>query len=182
MELSRAEELIRLAREAIVSEIKDQKSEYRHLGEKRGVFVTLLKNNKLRGCIGFPKPIFPLEKAVFEAARAAGFRDPRFPPVSEKELDKICIELSVLTKPEKIKTIDQIIVGESGLIVSNKGCSGLLLPQVAVEHEWDRQEFLEHTCLKAGLQKSDWEEADIFVFECEVFREESPNGRVERKL
>ena len=143
-----------------------------------GVFVTLHTHpsKELRGCIGFPEPIFPLIKALIEAA-VASTQDPRFPPLEEDELDKILVEVSVLTKPDPIKVKDpkdypkKIRIGKDGLIVRRGIYSGLLLPQVAPEHNLDSKNFLSHTCLKAGLPSDSWMEKgiDIFRFQSLIF-------------
>lgn len=149
----------------------------------RGVFVTIhtYPEGKLRGCIGFPEPQFPLIKALVTAAVSSA-HDPRFPPLKEDELDEIVIEVSVLTKPEKIKISDpkyypkRVKVGKDGLIVKRGFQSGLLLPQVATEYNLDEKDFLTQTCLKAGLSPDAWLEKDveIFKFESLVFSEKKP--------
>lgn len=147
------------------------------LREKRGVFVTLWMEGELRGCIGFPYPVRPLAEAVQEAAVSAAIQDPRFPPVRPEELTRIEIEVSVLTPPRAIEPA-QIQVGVHGLIVSRGNRSGLLLPQVAMEYHWDSQNFLEQTCVKAGLPPDAWKEkAQIQAFEAQVFSE----GDLKRK-
>ncbi len=139
--------------------------------EKRGCFVTLTKAGELRGCIGYPEPELPLTEALVDAAISA-CRDPRFPPLDASELPKLKIEISVLTKPKPIKPED-IKVGRDGLIVRRGFYSGLLLPQVAAEYNWSREEFLNHTCFKAGLHQNAWKdkETQIFAFRAEVFPE-----------
>ena len=137
--------------------------------EKRGVFVTLTKHGQLRGCIGYPEPILPLHQALADAAISAALRDPRFPPVSCQELAEIKIDITVLTKPEKMTVSPEmrpsaITIGTHGLIVKGHGRSGLLLPQVATEWNFDSKEFLEQTCQKAGLPKNSWTEDSVFVF------------------
>ncbi len=141
------------------------------LKEKKGAFVTIKKGGELRGCIGYIKGYLPLHKTVEEVAIEAAFHDPRFPPLSKSEWEEIEIEISVLTPLKKIKNVEEIEVGKHGLYIEAFGNSGLLLPQVAVEYGWDRIEFLEHTCYKAGLPKDAWksEDADIYVFSAEVF-------------
>lgn len=139
--------------------------------EKRGCFVTLTEGGELRGCIGYPEPILPLIEALVDAAISA-CRDPRFPPLDASELPKIKIEISVLTKPRPIKP-EGIKVGRDGLIIRHGYYSGLLLPQVATEYNWSREEFLNHACFKAGLHQDAWkdEETQIFAFQAEVFSE-----------
>ncbi|HUU77810.1 MAG TPA: TIGR00296 family protein [candidate division Zixibacteria bacterium] len=162
------------------------------LREESGVFVTLnkLENNKnksLRGCIGFPLPIYPLAQATIEAAKSAAVGDPRFPTVEIDEMKKIIIEVTILTKPRKLivndskEYLDLIKIGRDGLIIRKGGWSGLLLPQVPVEWKWDVKEFLEHTCNKAGLQKDCWKEKETSIesFSGIIYHEIEPNGKVE---
>lgn len=194
--LVQGRKLITLARDSIVTyfskknprvskEIKDEFS------EKRGIFVTLSKEGKLRGCIGFPEPIYALYEAVINAARSAAFSDPRFPPLDKDEIDRITIEVSVLTAPRLIEVrnpediVKKIKVGKDGLIVRGTFNSGLLLPQVAVDYKWDAKTFLEQTCVKAGLPANTWADFDacrIYKFQSQVFSEKSPNGQVEQLL
>ncbi|HEY5038114.1 MAG TPA: AmmeMemoRadiSam system protein A [bacterium] len=141
------------------------------LREKRGVFVTLWMEGELRGCIGFPFPVKPLAEAVQEAAVSAALQDPRFPPVRMEELSRVEIEISVLTPP-KLTEPSQIQLGVHGLIARRGNRSGLLLPQVAMEYHWDKETFLQQTCVKAGLAPDDWrEKAEISSFEAQVFSE-----------
>lgn len=162
------------------------------LREESGVFVTLnkLENNKnksLRGCIGFPLPIYPLVQATIEAAKSAAVGDPRFPIVVIDEMNKIIVEVTILTKPRKLivndskEYLDLIKIGRDGLIIRKGGWSGLLLPQVPVEWKWDVKEFLEHTCNKAGLQKDCWKEKETSIesFSGIIYHEIEPNGKVE---
>ncbi len=154
-----------------------------------GVFVTLNKPDGLRGCIGFPMPEKKLSRAIVEGAIAAATEDPRFPPVTTKELDDITFEVTVLTPPVEIDVSDpmeyltKIKVGRDGLIVRHSFYSGLLLPQVPGEYGWSVEEFLQHTCHKAGLEKDFWKsgKAKIEKFEGIVFKEETPNGEVVRE-
>jgi len=152
--------------------------------EKQGVFVTLNKFDKLRGCIGFPEPVYPLQRAVIEAARAAAFHDPRFPSVEKDELDDITVEISVLTVPILLEAddykqyLDMVEIGKHGLIIHKGYSSGLLLPQVFTEYECTPKMALEMVCQKAGLGKEDWKSAKLFTFEAIVFKEVEPNGDV----
>lgn len=141
------------------------------LKENRGAFVTLHKKGQLRGCIGYIEGHGPLYKTVEEMAEAAAFRDPRFPPVKEKELTDIEIEISVLTPLKKIQDINEIQVGKHGIYIKRDWFSGLLLPQVATEYGWDRLTFLEHTCQKAGLPPNAWKEkgTEIYIFSADIF-------------
>lgn len=145
--------------------------ETQKLKEKRGAFVTLKRKNQLRGCIGYLQAFKPLSRTIMEMAQAAAFQDPRFPPLAKNELADLDIEISVLTPFRLIKDIEEIEVGKHGLLIERGGYSGLLLPQVATEYRWDRQTFLEHTCLKAGLPKEAWKDTDtkIQVFSAEIF-------------
>ena len=151
-----------------------------------GVFVTLNDPSGLRGCIGYPLPDKKLYNALEDAAIAAATEDPRFPKVSPEELDKITFEVTVLTPPEEIKVDDplkypsKIQVGSDGLIVKFGFSSGLLLPQVPIEYDWNAQEFLEHTCEKAGLPNDIWKNSKtkVLKFQGVIFKEESPNGNV----
>ena len=153
-----------------------------------GVFVTLNHQSNLRGCIGYPLPDKKLYNALFEAAISAATEDPRFPSVAFEELDKITFEVSVLTPPQEIEVLDpqeypsKIKVGRDGLIVKSGFNSGLLLPQVPKEYGWNEEEFLSHTCEKAGLPKEQWKKKDtkILKFEGIVFKEQSPGGSVVR--
>lgn len=141
------------------------------LKENRGAFVTIHKKGQLRGCIGYIEAYKPLHKTIEEMAEAAAFRDPRFPPVSEKELPELDIEISVLTPLRKIKDVNEIEVGKHGIYIKKGWYSGLLLPQVATEYGWDRQTFLEHTCMKAGLPPNAWKDKDteIYIFSADIF-------------
>ncbi len=141
------------------------------LRENRGAFVTIQKKGQVRGCIGYIKAYEPLHKTVEKMAAEAAFRDPRFPPVKEKELSELDIEISVLTPLRKITDVNEIEVGKHGIYIMKGGWSGLLLPQVATEYGWDRQTFLEHTCQKAGLPPNAWKEkdAEIYIFSADIF-------------
>jgi hypothetical protein len=145
---------------------------------KRGVFVTLSKSGSLRGCIGFPNPILPLGDAIREAAVAAAQEDPRFPPVSARELPALRIDITVLTVPELLQVSPEerphaIEIGRHGLIIRGHGTSGLLLPQVPGEYGWDSTAFLDHTCQKAGLPAGCWRNSavEVFTFEGQIFTE-----------
>lgn len=141
------------------------------LRTERGAFVTLHKHGQLRGCIGLIEAVKPLAETVQEMARAAAFRDPRFPPLTPEELPAIDIEISVLTPFRRITDVGEIEVGKHGLMIEKGYNRGLLLPQVATEYKWDRETFLRQTCLKAGLPPEAWKEPDckIFIFSAEIF-------------
>lgn len=140
--------------------------------EKRGAFVTLTEKGELRGCIGFVEPVYPLFQAVIQAAVYAAVKDPRFSPVKPSELNKLKIEISILTRPEPVQVISDIRIGQHGLIIQQNGRSGLLLPQVASEFGWDRETFLKEVCRKAGLPDQAWKKSgSLFKFEALVFGE-----------
>ncbi|MEM2097314.1 MAG: TIGR00296 family protein [Methanothrix sp.] len=183
---------VRLAREALTAYVKRKEiiNPYLHgvFDERRGVFVTLEKNGELRGCIGYPRAVLPLGRAIVDSAINAGTRDPRFPRVRPEELDDITIEVTVLTEPQVIdgdkKTLpERVQIGRHGLIVTRGMCSGLLLPQVATEYGFDSVDFLCQTCLKAGLPVDAWLDDDTVVecFEAQIFSETTPNGDVIEK-
>ena len=161
------------------------------LYEKRGVFVTIetYPGRELRGCIGFPEPVYPLVEATIRASLASAFEDPRFPPLDRAELSKVVFEVSVLTPPQLIKVSkpieypSKIKVGVDGLIVERGLFRGLLLPQVAVEYGWDEEEFLTQCCLKAMLPPDAWLDPNtkVYKFQAEVFEEEAPEGPVKRR-
>jgi len=144
-----------------------------------GVFVTLNNADGLRGCIGFPMPDKKLSNGIIDAAIAAATEDPRFSPVKINELSDIVFEVTVLTPPVEITVTDpmeyleKIKVGRDGLIIRNSFSSGLLLPQVPVEYDWNVEEFLQHTCEKAGLEMDAWknEKVKIEKFEGIVYKE-----------
>lgn len=156
-----------------------------------GVFVTLSnvkeQRKKLRGCIGYPYPTTSLPKAVIECAISSATQDPRFPQVSQAEFAHIIFEISVLTQPTLVEARNlknlqsKIEVGKDGLIVERGPYKGLLLPQVAVEQNWDEEEFLLQCCIKAGLPPDAWlmEDTKIFKFQCVVALETFPQGQVE---
>ena len=151
-----------------------------------GVFVTLNNADGLRGCIGFPMPDKKLSHGIIDAAIAAATEDPRFSPVKINELNDIMFEVTVLTPPVEITVTDpmeyleKIKVGRDGLIIRNSFSSGLLLPQVPVEYGWNVEEFLQHTCEKAGLSRDTWKNESVKVekFEGIIFKEETPNGAI----
>jgi len=154
-----------------------------------GVFVTLNNPDGLRGCIGFPMPEKKLAHAIIEGAIAAATEDPRFPSVKTNELNDIVFEVTVLTPPVEIDVSDpteyleKIKVGRDGLIIRHSFSSGLLLPQVPVEYGWDVEEFLQHTCEKAGLARDTWKNESVKIekFEGIIFKEETPNGAIVRE-
>jgi len=186
---------VRLAREAVAralgrASLRPAPVELPELfRQRRGVFVTWYEHpgHQLRGCIGFPLPVLPLAEGLAEAAVAAALEDPRFPPVTAGELPSLVAEVSVLTPQVEVPARDRprgVTVGADGLVVESGRLRGLLLPQVAVEQGWGREEFLDGTCEKAGLPRGAWRspEVRVFRFRAEIFRERSPGGEVVRTL
>lgn len=170
--------LLELAREAIqhyltTGKTLKKKIKDPELVEKRGAFVTLKMSGQLRGCIGFPLPYKPLWETIRDAAVSAATQDYRFHHLSIEELSETKIEISVLTLPETIRDVKEIIVGKHGIIVSKGAYKGLLLPQVPVEWDWDRETYLSQGCLKAGLDEDEWKkDVHIEKFSAQVFSEE----------
>jgi len=175
-------ELITLARSAIETKFTKKYldlTQYKHLSEKRGVFVTLTKDGELRGCIGFILPEFELAEGIVHAARAAAFDDPRFPALEPEELGEIRVEISLLTVPKPITVkspeeyLKKIKIGRDGLIFRKGFHTGLLLPQVPVEYGWSIETYLEHLGLKAGLSAKAWKEPGVTIeaFQAEIFTE-----------
>jgi AmmeMemoRadiSam system protein A len=139
------------------------------LSELRGVFTTLLLRGNLRGCVGYALPVAPLYLAVAETARAAAFEDTRFHPVAQHEAPDLEVSLSVLSTLFPIQP-EEVEVGRHGLVISLGTRRGLLLPQVPVEHGWDREMFLVQTCHKAGLASDAWRKgATLEAFTAEIF-------------
>ncbi len=170
--------LLSLARQTIEHYLKTgeppttEPVENKKLQEKRGAFVTLKVEGQLRGCIGYPLPIKPLFETIIDMAIAASTQDYRFVPLTPEELPQTRIEISVLSLPQPIKDISDVEVGKHGIIVSKGFHRGLLLPQVPLEYDWDRETFLRHGCLKAGLDEEEWKRGvKIEVFTAQVFSE-----------
>jgi uncharacterized protein (TIGR00296 family) len=190
--LEEGKKLLQLAKNAVLAVFDDREvsaDEYcqRKFAEKQGCFVTLHRNGELRGCIGFPEPIMPLHQAIVQAAQAAAFEDPRFSRLERTELKEVSFEISILTKPRLIEVkkpeeyLEKVSVGRDGLIIRGLYGSGLLLPQVATEWKWGCREFLEHTCLKAGLDREAWKDLrnKVYAFQAQIFAEEK--GKVVEK-
>jgi len=193
---AQGEALVRYARKIIESHFGAPKPEIPEIlkeifAENRGVFVTLSRypGHELRGCIGYPEPTLPLGLAVERAALSSALEDPRFPRLKAYELDQVVVEVSVLTKPELIEVNNpreypkKIKVGRDGLIVEQGFYRGLLLPQVPVEWGWDVEEFLAHTCMKAGLTPDQWlnPATKLYRFTAQIFAEKEPHGEIEEK-
>ena len=184
------EEGLKLARAAIVEQLRENSKIQApdnlpvSFEEKRGVFVTLNKHENLRGCIGYPYPIFKLKDAIIDAAISAALNDPRFPPVALDEFKDVTIELTILTTPQVLKVEpeklpEQIEIGKHGLIVKRGIYQGLLLPQVATENKWSAEEFLCQTCWKAGLPQDAWllKDTEVSTFEGQIFKEKNDKDR-----
>ncbi|MBI5681987.1 MAG: AmmeMemoRadiSam system protein A [Deltaproteobacteria bacterium] len=170
--------LLNIARQTIESYAKSKKIPEFYINspellENRGTFVSLHKNHELRGCIGVFTSDKPLYLTIIEMAVSAGFHDPRFFPVTIDELPQISIEISVLTPMKRIYDVSEIEVGRHGIYIIKGSRRGVLLPQVAAEYNWDRDTFLDHTCMKAGLPLKCWKEehVEIYIFEADVFGE-----------
>lgn len=168
-------QLLHLAHESILSALENRDIPLDpptpHFAEPRGAFTSLYLHSQLRGCVGYVLPISSVYRAVADTARAAAFQDTRFYPVTISEARELQIELSILSSPQPIKP-EEVEIGRHGLLISMGGYRGLLLPQVPVEHHWDRETFLEQTCRKAGLASDAWRKgATIDAFTAEVFGE-----------
>lgn len=169
--------LLETARETIHARLEGRAPLYPEptaaLLEKRALFVTLRTKGKLRGCIGTLEPVASLIESVKDMAVSSAFKDPRFPPLRLEELGDLTIEISALTPLEQIRSLDEIEIGRHGLYAKKGLRSGVLLPQVPVEQGWNRVQFLEHTCRKAGLSPDEWKSGDVnfYSFEAEVFGE-----------
>jgi AmmeMemoRadiSam system protein A len=165
--------LLRLAHEAIAAALDQREislaAPSAHLAEPRGAFTTLYYRGGLRGCVGYVLPVTPLYRTVADSARGAAFDDSRFSPVTRDETPELKVSLSVLSPPQLMQA-DQVEIGRHGLLISLGLYRGLLLPQVPVEHGWDRITFLEQTCRKAGLAIDAWQTgARLEAFTAEVF-------------
>lgn len=174
-------QLLRLAHDSILSALERRDISLdpptAHFAEPRGAFTSLYLHGELRGCIGYVLPISSVYRAVADTARAAAFEDTRFYPVTLEEARALEIELSILSPPQPIAA-EAVEVGRHGLLISLDGYRGLLLPQVPIEHHWDRETFLEHTCRKAGLPPDAWHKgAKIEAFTAEVFGDASEGDK-----
>jgi AmmeMemoRadiSam system protein A len=177
--------LLARAREAIVRVVKGGRveaaeaddappeSDDENLGRPAAAFVTLHVGGALRGCIGTSVSRHPLWQVVGEMATAAATRDPRFAPITAGELDGLSVEISVLSPERVVHDSSEIEIGRHGLEVRRRLARGLLLPQVAVEHDFDRERFLAETCRKAGLPADAWRDpaTEVRLFEADVFSE-----------
>jgi AmmeMemoRadiSam system protein B/AmmeMemoRadiSam system protein A len=173
------QKILEIARLSIIEAVTGKKQFLPNVAEDRlkencGAFVTIKENGQLRGCIGYIQAVKPLYETVKDVAKSAAVNDYRFNPVGQDELDKLELEISVLTPLKKIRDISEIEVGKHGLYMKNGFNSGLLLPQVATENNWDKETFLKETCRKAGLSQDAWKDksTEIYTFSAEVFGEE----------
>jgi len=198
LNIKEGEYLVRLARSSISYYLnnlvppKPPKTNFPNLLEKRGVFCTLLTypENKLRGCIGLITPEKSLINATIESSCSAT-QDPRFLPVKTEELNKIIIELTILTELQKISVLEprdylnEIKIGEDGLYLKYHYNIGVFLPQVPIEQNWDTKTYLSELCLKAGLSENSWitKPVQLYKFQAQIFSEAEPNGKIfEKKL
>jgi AmmeMemoRadiSam system protein A len=169
--------LLELARESIAERLSGTETSPPRpsgaLAREGGAFVTLHLDGRLRGCIGNFQGSGTLAQTVREMARAAAFEDPRFPPLIQGELDQVDLEISVLTPLTRTQDLESIQVGRHGIYIIRGGYRGVLLPQVAVEWGWDRDTFLDQTCIKAGLPPGCWRDpgTEVYLFTAEVFGE-----------
>jgi AmmeMemoRadiSam system protein A len=172
--------LLDIARRSIETHL-EKGDEEEHLVEDPGLtelgaaFVTLTHKDRLRGCIGYSEPLYPLYETVARCAVAAATNDYRFAPVTLEELPDVNISISTLTPLEKLENLEELEPGRHGLMITGQGRRGLLLPQVAEERGWDRETFFSETCRKAGLPSDAWKgkDVEIFVFEAVVFSEDT---------
>lgn len=177
MDIRRQRTLLELARAAIRRHLEAGKTKAAIppdpvLNEPRGAFVTLEVDGQLRGCIGYPLPVKPLAQTIQEVAVSAASQDFRFEPLRLEEMDRLRIEISVLSLPRPVRSPEEVEVGRHGIIISKGARRGLLLPQVPGEYGWDRETYLRHGCLKAGLPENEWQKgAKIEVFTAQVFSE-----------
>ncbi|MCL1811113.1 MAG: TIGR00296 family protein [Methanomassiliicoccaceae archaeon] len=193
MDIADGTAAVEAARRCAEAETKGETTELRlpeGFSENKGVFVTISEypSGGLRGCIGYPEPIFPLKDALRMSA-AAACHDPRFEDLTFEEAAECTFEVTVLTPPQRIRygspeeLLSKIEIGKDGLILSYKGRRGLLLPQVPLEFGWDAEEFLRHLSMKAGFGPGVWKDAGATIesFTGEIFTEISPRGEVVRK-
>jgi AmmeMemoRadiSam system protein A len=170
-------DLLKIARSTIVSYVTSAaipavETASRGLNLESGCFVTIRQQGQLRGCIGNFVSDKPLYRLVQEMAVSAATRDPRFYPMKQQDLDAFELEISVLSPLELVSSVDEIRVGKHGIYLVKNSSRGVLLPQVATEYGWDRDTFLRHTCLKAGLPENAWQkDCEIYIFSALVFGE-----------
>jgi AmmeMemoRadiSam system protein B/AmmeMemoRadiSam system protein A len=168
-------EMLALARKAITEYVTNGKTLETEIKNPKfrtdgAVFVTIKERGSLRGCIGHIQAVMPLYQSIIKNAVAACSSDPRFPSMKSEELKDMDIEISILSPFVPLKDVKDIQVGKHGLYIMKGMQSGLLLPQVATEFGWDRDDFLEHLCVKAGLPKDAWKDAELYTFTAEILR------------
>ena len=186
--------LVKMARTVVTKYLTNNTKIFDHDFKEKfsfnaGVFVTINDKSGLRGCIGFPFAIKKLSDALTDAAISASTEDPRFPSITQNELNNLVFEVTVLSDAEEISTsspeeiIQEVKIGRDGLMIEKDSQSGLLLPQVPVEYNWDVVDFLNHTCHKAGLPNGSWKDKDtkISKFQGIIYREILPNGEIVRE-
>ena len=165
--------LLDLAREALIARVRAQRAPVAPADlnlPASGAFVTVYCHGELRGCLGTLDAREPLAEAIVRLGGEVAGNDYRFEPLRADELPQIVLDVSILTPPQQVRDPSEIVIGRDGLIVEQGTRKGLLLPQVATEHCWDRDTFLAHTCAKAGLPPDAWRKgATILRFEAEVF-------------
>ena len=172
---SQRRELLSLAKNAILGYVKHKKTYEADTSDTRllangATFVTINRNGMLRGCIGNIQPVMPLYKAVIRNAIAASSKDYRFSPMQKEELTDMEIEVTVLSPLEPLKDIKNIKIGTHGFYIVNGANSGILLPQVASENNWDVNTFLENVSLKAGLPKEAWKNSNLYIFSADIIK------------
>lgn len=168
--------LLQIARRSIESFVRDgekyvEPREEKALNTRSGCFVTIKQRGSLRGCIGNFQAEHPLFKEVAEMAILSASKDPRFYPMKVEDLDNFTLEISVLSPLEKIETLEEVEIGKHGIYLEKGYYRGVLLPQVAIDHGWDRLAFLQQTCLKAGLPVDAWkaDDTEIYIFTAHIF-------------
>jgi uncharacterized protein (TIGR00296 family) len=184
--------LVKLARQTVEDYLKNKKLVLKKIGynQKSGVFVSIhtYPDHGLRGCIGYPYPVITLNEALQRASLSAAFEDPRFPALTEDEMDDVIFEISVLTEPELVvvknskEYFKKIEIGKDGLIAEHGVYKGLLLPQVPLQFKpnWNVETFLEQTCMKCGLLPDMWldPKTKIYKFQAQIFKEKTPRGEI----
>ena len=173
-------QLLQLAHDAVAAALDKRELDLtppsEHLAEHRGAFTTLHEKGELRGCVGYVFPMYSLYRTIAETAVAAALNDSRFLPVRNDEVAHLQFEISVLSPIQPIDP-DDVEVGHHGLLITYGNRRGLLLPQVPLEHHWDREMFLRQTCVKAGIPPDAWEHgAKVEAFTAEVFGENGSAG------
>jgi uncharacterized protein len=171
--------LLSLARQALEARVAGERPPQvvciGPLALRCGAFVSIHNGDQLRGCLGRLSPSSPLGTTLVYLGAALADSDPRFPPVSPDELPLLRMEISLLTPERAVASVDEITIGQHGVIVEHGRSRGLLLPQVAPEFGWDRETFLEQACLKAGLPRDAWRTSGrVLVFEARIFAERAP--------